>query len=162
MQGHPELSKSERKRLCRILDCKKLSVEACMHAAQNEMLPLRVLVQVLFFEQARAAMAGGQVTDLPANIKALLAVCKNPSKGTASFSTSATLPVEDQWSISGLKSPKSSTLKMKLDEDEDLHEDFANGIQKSSKLKAFTMTPNRPKRMLSKLWPVNRSTSEKN
>ena len=59
---HPNLSKGERKKLCRILDCKKLSVEACMHAAQNEMLPLRMVVQVLFFEQARS---GSQVTNLP-------------------------------------------------------------------------------------------------
>ncbi|KAH6815182.1 Phototropic-responsive NPH3 family protein [Perilla frutescens var. frutescens] len=164
LKGHPELTKSERKSLCRILDCKKLSVEACMHAAQNEMLPLRVVVQVLFFEQARAAMAGGQVTELPSNIKALLAVCKTPSKSAASFSTNGTVPPEDQWSVSGLKSPKSnvSTLKMKLDEDDDLDDSFPNGIEKSSKIKAFNMTPNRPKRMFSKLWPINRSTSEKN
>lgn len=157
VQGHPELSKSERKRLCRILDCKKLSVEACMHAAQNEMLPLRVVVQVLFFEQARAAMAGGKVTQLPSNIKALLAVCNNPSK------TNAALPTQDQWAVSGLKSPKSnsnaSTLKMKLDEDEDLNINFTDN---SSKLKSFTMTPSRPKRMFSKLWPINRSATEKN
>ncbi|KAL0364222.1 UNVERIFIED_CONTAM: BTB/POZ domain-containing protein [Sesamum angustifolium] len=164
LKGHPELNKSERKRLCRILDCKKLSMEACMHAAQNEMLPLRVVVQVLFFEQARAAMAGGQVTELPSNIKALLAVHKNPSKANASFSTNATMPPEDQWSVSGLKSPKSnlSTLKMKLDEDDDLEDNFPDGIEKSSKLRSFSTTPNRPKRMFSKLWPVNRSASEKN
>ncbi|KAK6160276.1 hypothetical protein DH2020_003657 [Rehmannia glutinosa] len=159
LKGHPELNKSERKRICRLLDCKKLSVEACMHAAQNEMLPLRVVVQVLFFEQARAAMAGGQVTELPSNIKALLAVHKNPSKATASFSTNTTVPPEDQWSVSNLKSPKSniSTLKMKLDEDDDLDGKFPNGTDKSSKVKSFNMTPNRPKRMLSKLWPINRS-----
>ncbi|KAL0336082.1 UNVERIFIED_CONTAM: BTB/POZ domain-containing protein [Sesamum radiatum] len=164
LKGHPELNKSERKRLCRILDCKKLSMEACMHAAQNEMLPLRVVVQVLFFEQARAAMAGGQVTELPSNIKALLAVHKNPSKANTSFSTNATMPPEDQWSVSGLKSPKSnlSTLKMKLDEDDDLEDNFPDGIEKSSKLRSFSTTPNRPKRMFSKLWPVNRSASEKN
>ena len=28
------------------MDCKKLSMDACMHAAQNERLPLRVVVQV--------------------------------------------------------------------------------------------------------------------
>ncbi|GFQ02115.1 BTB/POZ domain-containing protein at1g67900, partial [Phtheirospermum japonicum] len=165
LKGHPELNKSERKRICQLLDCKKLSVEACMHAAQNEMLPLRVVVQVLFFEQARAAMAGGQVTDLPSNIKALLSVHKNPSKPTASLSTTTNVPSEDQWSVSGLKSPKSniSTLKMKLrDEDDDLDDNFPNGSEKSSKAKAFTMTPNRSKRMLSKLWPINRGASEKN
>ncbi|KAL0447177.1 UNVERIFIED_CONTAM: BTB/POZ domain-containing protein [Sesamum latifolium] len=161
LKGHPELNKSERKRLCRILDCKKLSVEACMHAAQNEMLPLRVVVQVLFFEQARAAMAGGgQTAELPSNIKALLAGHKTQSKATAS-----TIPSEDQWSVSGLKSPKSnlSTLKMKLAEDDGLDDNFPDETQKSStKTKSVSMIPNRPKRMFSKLWPINRSASEKN
>nr|XP_027100077.1 BTB/POZ domain-containing protein At1g67900-like [Coffea arabica] len=165
LKGHPELNKSDRKRLCRILDCRKLSVEACMHAAQNEMLPLRVVVQVLFFEQARAAMAGGQVTDLPSNIKALLATHNDhSSRPAASFSNNGMTPADDQWSVSGAKSPKSklSTLKMKLAEDDDLDENYQDGIGKSSRVKAFCMLPNRPKRMLSKLWPSNRSTSEKN
>ncbi|KAJ8533848.1 hypothetical protein K7X08_007172 [Anisodus acutangulus] len=37
----------------RLMNCQKLSLEACTHAAQNERLPLRVIVQVLFFEQLR-------------------------------------------------------------------------------------------------------------
>lgn len=45
-QEHPDLPKSERKRVCRLMDCRKLSIEACMHAAQNERLPLRTVVQV--------------------------------------------------------------------------------------------------------------------
>ncbi|CAA2991340.1 BTB POZ domain-containing At1g67900 [Olea europaea subsp. europaea] len=48
LKEHPELDKSERRRVIRILDSKKLSIETCLHAAQNEMLPLRVVVQVLF------------------------------------------------------------------------------------------------------------------
>ena len=52
-QAHPTLTEHERKRLCRVMDCQKLSFDACMHAAQNERLPLRVVVQVLFFEQIR-------------------------------------------------------------------------------------------------------------
>lgn len=42
------------------MDCQKLSLEACTHAAQNERLPLRVVVQVLFFEQLqlRTSIAG--------------------------------------------------------------------------------------------------------
>ncbi|CAH2034508.1 unnamed protein product, partial [Thlaspi arvense] len=38
----------------------KLSLEACTHAAQNERLPLRIIVQVLFFEQLqlRTSVAG--------------------------------------------------------------------------------------------------------
>lgn len=35
------------------MNCEKLSLEASTHAAQNERLPLRVIVQVLFFEQLR-------------------------------------------------------------------------------------------------------------
>ena len=39
------------------MDCKKPSVEASKKAAQNELLPLRVIVQILFVEQARATLA---------------------------------------------------------------------------------------------------------
>lgn len=167
LKAHPDLNKSERKRLCRILDCKKLSMEACMHAAQNELLPLRVVVQVLFFEQARAAMAGGKVTELPSNIKALLATQGiDPSRPPAPLSTTTSIPAEDQWSVSGLKSPKSrmSTLRMKLAEDDDLDDNdmHPDGINRNSRLKALCAIPNRPKRMFSKLWSINRSASEKN
>lgn len=51
------LSEHERKRLCRVMDCQKLSIDACMHAAQNERLPLRVVVQVLFSEQVKISNA---------------------------------------------------------------------------------------------------------
>ncbi|RVW84326.1 BTB/POZ domain-containing protein [Vitis vinifera] len=37
----------------RLVNCQKLSLEASTHAAQNERLPLRLIVQVLFFEQLR-------------------------------------------------------------------------------------------------------------
>ncbi|XP_041015650.1 root phototropism protein 3-like isoform X1 [Juglans microcarpa x Juglans regia] len=53
LKAHPMLSEHERKRLCRLMDCQKLSIDACMHAAQNERLPLRVVVQVLFSEQLK-------------------------------------------------------------------------------------------------------------
>lgn len=39
------------------MDCQKLSIDACMHAAQNERLPLRVVVQVLFSEQVKISNA---------------------------------------------------------------------------------------------------------
>ncbi|KAM0009118.1 putative SKP1/BTB/POZ domain superfamily, NPH3 domain, NPH3/RPT2-like family protein [Helianthus debilis subsp. tardiflorus] len=167
LKSHPNLNKTERKRLCRTLDCKKLSMEVCMHAAQNELLPLRVVVQVLFFEQARAAMAGGQLTDLPSNIKALLAAQDDASRPPGSLSTNRSMvQPEDQWSVSGLKSPSSniSTLRMKLAENDDLDENFHDGISKthSSKVKQLCSLPTRPKRMFSKLWSTNnRSASEK-
>ncbi|CAN1332154.1 BTB/POZ domain-containing protein At5g03250, partial [Linum perenne] len=52
-QAHPWLTDSERELVCRLMNCQKLSLEASTHAAQNERLPLRVIVQVLFFEQLR-------------------------------------------------------------------------------------------------------------
>ncbi|GAV82099.1 BTB domain-containing protein/NPH3 domain-containing protein [Cephalotus follicularis] len=60
LKAHPWLAESDREQLCRLMDCQKLSLEACTHAAQNERLPLRVIVQVLFFEQLqlRTSIAG--------------------------------------------------------------------------------------------------------
>ncbi|MCO5577252.1 hypothetical protein L7F22_031079 [Adiantum nelumboides] len=57
LKAHPWLKEDEREQLCRIMDCQKLSLEACTHAAQNERLPLRVVVQVLFFEQLQLRTA---------------------------------------------------------------------------------------------------------
>jgi hypothetical protein len=57
LKAHPSLTEHERKRLCRVMDCQKLSFDACMHAAQNERLPLRVVVQVLFSEQVKISNA---------------------------------------------------------------------------------------------------------
>ncbi|CAA0841068.1 BTB/POZ domain-containing protein NPY5 [Striga hermonthica] len=66
LKEHPSLSKSEKKRVCRLMDCKKLSADACAHAVQNERLPMRVVVQVLFFcDQAR--LASGPNTPGPAH-----------------------------------------------------------------------------------------------
>ncbi|KAE8687478.1 3-hydroxyisobutyryl-CoA hydrolase-like protein 2 [Hibiscus syriacus] len=39
--------------MCGLMDARKLTMDASMHAAQNERLPLRVVVKVLFFEQLR-------------------------------------------------------------------------------------------------------------
>ncbi|KAL0708917.1 hypothetical protein Bca4012_015895 [Brassica carinata] len=52
-EAHPWITDSEREHICRLMNCQKLSLEASAHAAQNERLPLRVIVQVLFFEQLR-------------------------------------------------------------------------------------------------------------
>lgn len=54
VQEHPDLSKTDKKQLCRVLDCQKLSPEICAHAVRNERLPLRTVVQILFFEHEKA------------------------------------------------------------------------------------------------------------
>lgn len=93
LKEHPGISKSERKRICRLMDCRKLSVEACMHAVQNERLPLRVVVQVLFFEQIRAtaSAAGNSTPDLPGSIRSLL------PGGSHGSSRSTTTNTEEDW-----------------------------------------------------------------
>ncbi|XP_076935221.1 BTB/POZ domain-containing protein At1g67900-like [Bidens hawaiensis] len=154
LKSHPELNKRERKDLCRALDCKKLSFEACMHAAQNELLPLRVVVQVLFSEQARAEMAGGHVTGLPSNIKALLAAKGTKPSPPGSQSTTASTPQpHDQW----LKShnPSVSSLKTKVDADHD------ESADESLNVKQHCLIPSVPKKtMFSKLWSKNRVENE--
>ncbi|KAL4366898.1 hypothetical protein GQ457_05G013160 [Hibiscus cannabinus] len=51
LKAHPWIPEPEREKISGVLDCQKLTLEACTHAAQNERLPLRAVVQVLFFEQ---------------------------------------------------------------------------------------------------------------
>ncbi|MQL95385.1 hypothetical protein Taro_028056 [Colocasia esculenta] len=64
LKEHSSLSKAEKKRICGLMDVKKLSRDASAHAAQNDRLPLRVIVQVLFFEQVRSAAEGLAVPSL--------------------------------------------------------------------------------------------------
>ncbi|XP_042420553.1 BTB/POZ domain-containing protein At1g03010-like [Zingiber officinale] len=61
LKVHPNLKDSERYRLCKSVNCQRLSQEACSHAAQNERLPVQMAVQVLYFEQIRLrnAIDGG-------------------------------------------------------------------------------------------------------
>ncbi|KAM7265461.1 hypothetical protein ACFE04_003144 [Oxalis oulophora] len=94
LKEHPGISKSERKRLCKLMDCRKLSAEACMHAVQNERLPLRVVVQVLFFEQMRASSASpgsNGTSELPGPIRALI------PGGSHGSSRSTTTNTEEDW-----------------------------------------------------------------
>ncbi|KAI9113564.1 hypothetical protein K1719_015491 [Acacia pycnantha] len=87
LKEHPKISKSDRKRICRLMDCKKLSAEACMHAVQNERLPLRVIVQVLFFEQIRATTTH----DVPECTRNFLPDVSHVS------SRSTTINTEEEW-----------------------------------------------------------------
>ncbi|KAK2432510.1 root phototropism protein [Trifolium repens] len=53
LKAHPSVSKQERKGLCRLIDCRKLTQEASLHAAQNERFPVRAVIQVLLSEQTK-------------------------------------------------------------------------------------------------------------
>ncbi|XP_058769576.1 BTB/POZ domain-containing protein NPY2-like [Vicia villosa] len=62
LKEHPGINKGDKKKICKLMDCRKLSVDACLHAVQNERLPMRVVVQVLYFEQVRTAASSGTST----------------------------------------------------------------------------------------------------
>lgn len=63
-KAHPWLSDQEKEQLCHIINYQKLSIDACAHASQNNRLPLRILLQVLFFEQMQLKAALSTSTNI--------------------------------------------------------------------------------------------------
>ncbi|EPS64717.1 hypothetical protein M569_10065, partial [Genlisea aurea] len=53
LRGHGNLSDSEKRKVCKVINFELLSAEAGSHATQNERLPLQSIVQVLYYEQLR-------------------------------------------------------------------------------------------------------------
>ncbi|KAJ3680966.1 hypothetical protein LUZ60_015455 [Juncus effusus] len=53
IKAHPSLTESECTKLCKLIDCQKLSQDASNHAAQNDRLPVQISVRILYFEQLR-------------------------------------------------------------------------------------------------------------
>ncbi|KAG6479983.1 hypothetical protein ZIOFF_063460 [Zingiber officinale] len=63
IEGHPSLVEKDKMLLCSTIDFRKLSTATCVHASQNERLPHRIILQVLFFEQLQMQMALSQYLD---------------------------------------------------------------------------------------------------
>ncbi|XP_020102366.1 BTB/POZ domain-containing protein At5g47800 isoform X2 [Ananas comosus] len=59
LKEHSELGKEEKKSLCRMIDCRKLSPEIRAQAVTNDRMPLRTIVQLLFLEHERSGRASG-------------------------------------------------------------------------------------------------------
>ncbi|KAL6882714.1 hypothetical protein ACP4OV_011404 [Aristida adscensionis] len=182
LRAHPGMDKSSTKKLCRVINCRKLSATASMHAAQNELLPLRVVVQVLFFENARAAaLSGGpgatRVADMAGDVNALRA--KPRAKRVQDDERLRGLPVagapgDDEWSVEGLKRTASriKTLRMNLEEEDEEEDDEAfvhrarAGLPRSAswRPRAFCVMPlpsGKPKRVLRRLWPTSRAVADR-
>jgi len=151
VQEHPGISKSERKRICRLMDCRKLSADACMHAVQNERLPLRVVVQVLFFEQIRQATLSvdNSTQELPGSIRALL-------PGGSHGSSRSTTNTEEDWdavpTAEDVKALKGELAALRLGgsgSDRNLNDGAKNDAEKvaAGKLKGLVMS-----KIFSKLW----------
>ena len=126
-------------------------MEACKHAVQNERLPLRVVVQVLFFEQVRSTKSGGCATpDLPGSIRTLL------PGGSHESSRSATTNTEEDWdavpTAEELKALKGELASLRL------RDDAKTNVEKvaAGKVKGLVMS----KKIFSKLWSSKDRDSE--
>ncbi|KAL3525607.1 hypothetical protein ACH5RR_013979 [Cinchona calisaya] len=156
LKEHPEITKSEKKRICRLMDCKKLSVDACTHAVQNERLPMRVVVQVLFFEQIRSTTSSDSTSDLPGSIKASL------PGGSHGSSRSATTNTEEDWdavpTAENIKSLKRELATLRLKDGTQCRNDniLAKTSAETTKMKSLTMS----KKIFAKLWSNKERNSE--
>ncbi|KZV49593.1 hypothetical protein F511_15453 [Dorcoceras hygrometricum] len=135
LKERPGLTKSEKKRICSLMDCSKLSADACAHAVQNERLPLRIVMQVLFFEQAKASGAGG------GSARALL---PGASYGSSSSTTTNT---SDDWD-GNQTSEELKTLKVGV-ESLSLK---GKGGETDAKAKAEKVADKKAKKVFSRLW----------
>ncbi|KAJ4762764.1 BTB/POZ domain-containing protein [Rhynchospora pubera] len=54
---HSGLSSEQKTSLCNYIECRKLSHETCVHAVQNDQMPLRLIVQALFLQQLHTHQA---------------------------------------------------------------------------------------------------------
>ncbi|GJN02587.1 hypothetical protein PR202_ga19951 [Eleusine coracana subsp. coracana] len=186
LRAHPGMDKSARKKLCRVLNCRKLSEAASLHAAQNDLLPLRVVVQVLFFENARAAASNpgtnnNRFADLAGGVKALLTRPRSREVNTDAETKDVQMSLrvgglggapagDDDWSVEGLKRTASrvTTLRMRLEEEDADNDAFVHraraGLVRSasSRVRAFCAIPaGKPKRVLSRLWSSGRAVASR-
>ncbi|KAJ4840121.1 hypothetical protein Tsubulata_049895 [Turnera subulata] len=63
LQAHRDISQEEKGAVCKYLNCQKLSQWACIEAVQNELMPLRLIVQALFVQQLNTHQAFKECSD---------------------------------------------------------------------------------------------------
>ncbi|XP_058724933.1 BTB/POZ domain-containing protein NPY1 isoform X2 [Vicia villosa] len=140
LKEHQSLTKSEKKNICGLMNVKKLTADASAHAAQNERLPVRVVVQVLYFEQVRAAAS----TRAFASPRSLL-------NGDADY----------EKTLGGsCHSLMRQTSRMKIKDDE-----FRRSVRLSKKSSKNSKTgmqllPSRSRRIFDKIWNVGKGQGE--
>ncbi|KAK7410209.1 hypothetical protein VNO78_00816 [Psophocarpus tetragonolobus] len=142
LKQHQDLTKAERKKLCGIMDVRKLTGDASMHAAQNEGLPLRVVVQVLFFDQVRSSISFQTL----GNNSARDPLCSPMNQDEGCEKTAGD-------SCQALKN-RMSHLRIK---DEDLQKNRKLGKKNSKNSKSGTqLLSSRSRRIFDKLWSVRK------
>lgn len=142
-QEHPSLTKSERKRICGLMDVKKLTMEASVDAAQNERLPLRVVVQVLYFEQARGAQA-----------------LNSTPRDTSCSTTTNTDEESEKMTVESCRKLEKQMSRIKIEDGEvKKNRRLAKKSSRNSRSGA-QLLPSRSRRIFYKLWPVGKGHGE--
>lgn len=144
VQEHPSLTKAERKKICSLMDVKKLTKDASMHAAQNERLPLRVVVQVLFFEQVRAS----------AGVQAL-----RNNTNDVPYSMTNTDEECEKTAVDDNKSVERQTSQLKIQDEFLENEKIMKKNSKNSK-SGMQLLPSRSRRIFDKLWVIGKGHGE--
>ncbi|KAL5189966.1 BTB/POZ domain-containing protein NPY1 [Glycine soja] len=147
LKEHPNLTKAERKKLCGLMDVRKLTAGASVHAAQNERLPLRVIVQVLFFDQARSSIS----FRTPGNNSARDPLCSPMNRDEGCETTAGD-------SCQAALKNQMSHLRIK---DGELHKNGKLGKKNSKNNKSdIQLLPSRSRRIFDKLWSVRKGHGE--
>ncbi|KAI4383219.1 hypothetical protein MLD38_009085 [Melastoma candidum] len=63
LQSRRGATQEEKSAVCKYLSCQKLSQEVCIEAVQNELMPLRLIVQALFIQQLNTHQAFKECSD---------------------------------------------------------------------------------------------------
>lgn len=136
-----------------------------MHAVQNERLPLRVVVQVLFFEQVRASIASARSdpsAELPSVVRSLLPRENGNSIGSsrsaATTTTEEECGVPTSSDINSLRSMRLANNSGGSERSSGSSDMNKNGDDKSASGKAKGMLM--PKKILSKLWSGKTNAGE--
>ncbi|XP_051130639.1 putative BTB/POZ domain-containing protein At3g08660 [Andrographis paniculata] len=96
LKAHPMLNEEECKKLCKLIDCQKLSQEASNHAAQNDRLPVQMVVQVLYVEQLRLKSALSSPDGLVSQSQRMMTGSGVPSTGMSPRDTYACMRRENR------------------------------------------------------------------
>lgn len=148
LKEHPDLSKAEKKQICGLMDVKKFTMDASTHAAQNEWLPLRVVVQVLYFEQMRSASTTQTLNR------------------TSNITSSSTPNEEEEWdqrTLESCKSLRKQMDKVKIEDNEELRRNGKMMAKKNSSKNSQSgaqLLPSRSRRIFDKLWGIGKGNSE--
>ncbi|KAG0468403.1 hypothetical protein HPP92_017731 [Vanilla planifolia] len=142
LKEHADLTKAEKKKICSLLDVRKLTPEASIAAAQNERLPLRVVVRIVFFEQLRMAATG------------TLTIPKESILNGSPRLTGGIEECGEELASDRCKPLEKQSTSLKSEEHQRPRREAKNGSAKDTKSRGggLLLLSSRSRRMLDKFW----------